>query len=128
MLLNISAKSPVFTHLSATLSGLSTIRSYKAEKILQHEFDYHQDTHSACFYSFLVTTTAFGFSLDIACLIFVFCILFYYMLFDTTTSGDKIGLALTQAMSLAGFLQWGMEIDVNGEINSFDINERFDAF
>lgn len=102
------AKSPVFTHLAATLSGLSTVRAYKAEKILQSEFDYHQDIHSATWYSFLVTTTAFGFGLDIMCNIFVFCIIFYYMLFDTTTSGDKIGLAVTQAMSLAGFLQWGM--------------------
>lgn len=30
------------------------------------------------------------------------------MLFDTGVSGDKVGLAVTQAMSLTGMLQWGI--------------------
>lgn len=104
----IAAKSPVFTHLAATLSGLSTVRAYKAEKILKNEFDGHQDTHSACWYMFIATSSAFGFSLDILCLIFVCCIIFYYMVIDTSVSGDKVGLAITQALSLGGMLQWGI--------------------
>lgn len=103
-----AAKSPVFTHLAATLNGLSTIRAYNAEKILRTEFDDHQDTHTACFYMFLAVSSAFGLTLDIMCLVFTFCIIFYYMLFDTGVSGEKVGLAVTQAMSLTGMLQWGM--------------------
>lgn len=30
------------------------------------------------------------------------------MIFDNNASGDKIGLAVTQAMSLTGMLQWGV--------------------
>lgn len=30
------------------------------------------------------------------------------MLFDTGVTGDKVGLAITQAMSLTGMLQWGI--------------------
>lgn len=30
------------------------------------------------------------------------------MLFDTGVSGDRIGLAITQAMALTGLLQWGV--------------------
>lgn len=30
------------------------------------------------------------------------------MIFDNSASGEKIGLALTQAMSLTGMLQWGV--------------------
>lgn len=97
----------MFTHLAATLSGLSTVRAYNAERILEQEFDYHQDTHSACWYMFIATSSAFGLSLDIMCFIFIFCIIMFYMVIDTNISGDKVGLAITQAMSLTGMLQWG---------------------
>ncbi|XP_055306698.1 ATP-binding cassette sub-family C member 4-like [Sitodiplosis mosellana] len=102
------AKSPVFTHLAATLSGLSTVRAYNAEQILKQEFDNHQNTHSACWYMFAATSSAFGLSLDFMCLIFISCIIFYYMLYDTNISGAEIGLAITQAMSLTGMMQWGI--------------------
>lgn len=102
------AKSPVFTHLATTLTGLSTVRAFNAEKILENEFDLHQDTHSACWYMFIATSSAFAFSLDFLYLLFVCCIILYYVAIDTDASGDKVGLALTQAMSLGGSLQWGM--------------------
>lgn len=41
------AKSPVFSHLAATLSGISTIRANKAESRLTLEFDGLQNVHSS---------------------------------------------------------------------------------
>lgn len=102
------AKSPVYTHLSATLHGLSTIRAYKAEKILEIEFDNHQDTHTACWFLFISSNTAFGFILDIMCFVFIACIMCYFMFIDTNVPGEKVGLAITQAMTLLGMLQWGV--------------------
>lgn len=101
-LLKIAAKSPAFTHLGATLNGLSTVRAYKAEKILETEFDHHQDTHSACWFQFLSTTSAFGLCLDLMCFVFITCIIAYFMLIDTGVPGEQIGLAITQALTLIG--------------------------
>ena len=56
---------------------------------------------------FIATSSAFGLSLDFMCWIFITCIIVYYMLIDTRVSDDKVGLAVTQAMSLTGMLQWG---------------------
>lgn len=55
------------------------------------------------------TTSTFSFTLDLICSLFTACITFYYILFDTGASGEKIGLALTQAMNLTGMVQWGEE-------------------
>lgn len=104
----ILAKSPVYTHLSATLHGLSTIRAYKAEKKLEIEFDHHQDTHTACWFLFLSSNAAFGLTLDIMCFIFIACIICYFMFIDKSMPGEKVGLAITQAMTLLGMLQWGI--------------------
>lgn len=100
-------KSPAFTHFAATLNGLSTVRAYKAENMLKNEFDYHQDTHSACWFMFISTGSAFGFTLDVICWIFIGCMLAFYMFIEKEASGESVGLALSQVLSLTGVLQFG---------------------
>ncbi|XP_031636272.1 multidrug resistance-associated protein 4-like [Contarinia nasturtii] len=102
------AKSPAFTHLAATLGGLSTVRAFNAEKLLQNEFDYHQDTHTAAWFMFVATGSAFGFILDVLCWVFIASILSFYLLVDTGASSEMVGLALTQILALTGMLQWGI--------------------
>lgn len=104
----ILAKSPVYTHLSATLNGLSTIRAFKAEDILEHEFDCHQDTHTACLFLFIATNAAFGFILDAMCNVFIAYILGHFMFIDKYVPGEKVGLAITQSMTLLGMLRHGV--------------------
>lgn len=42
----LEARSPVFSHLSSTLHGLSTIRAFKVQQRFQQMFDEYQDIHS----------------------------------------------------------------------------------
>ncbi|XP_011301174.1 probable multidrug resistance-associated protein lethal(2)03659 [Fopius arisanus] len=100
-------RSPVFTHLNATLHGLSTIRAYNAQEILKMEFDRFQDSHSSAWYMFIVTSTAFGFSLDVFCFIFTMIVTFSLLLLQGY-SGSQVGLAITTVMSMTGMIQWGM--------------------
>lgn len=39
--------------------------------------------------------------------VYISCIIVYYMI-DTNQSGEKVGLAITQAMTLVGMLPWGI--------------------
>lgn len=103
-----TARSPVFTHLAATLNGLSTIRANKAEDILTKEFDYHQDKHTSYWSMFIMTNSAFGLSLDVMVFIFMTCIINFFMVVDGSGSGDEIGLAITQILSIAELLQWAV--------------------
>uniref|UniRef100_A0A182NL50 Uncharacterized protein n=1 Tax=Anopheles dirus TaxID=7168 RepID=A0A182NL50_9DIPT len=101
-------RSPVFSHLSASLAGLPTIRAFGAQNELIREFDAHQDIHTASFYMFITASTAFGFALDLLCLIFVFIVVFSFLLLEQDSLGDRVGLAITQAMALTGMMQWGI--------------------
>ncbi|KAL6254635.1 hypothetical protein P5V15_013942 [Pogonomyrmex californicus] len=102
------ARSPVFTHLNATLNGLTTIRAYCAQDILKNEFDKLQDLHTSTVYMYIVTSTAFGFSLDVFCFFFISLVTFSFLLLNQSFSGGEVGLAITQVMAMTGIIQWGM--------------------
>ncbi|XP_051166811.1 ATP-binding cassette sub-family C member 4-like [Leptopilina boulardi] len=103
-------RSPVFTHLNATLNGLTTIRAFGAQEILKHEFDKFQDLHTSSWFMFIVTSSAFGFSLDIFTFIFTTLVTFSFLIGSDSSSenGGKVGLAITQVMSMTRLMQWGM--------------------
>lgn len=108
-------RSPVFSHLAATLNGLSTIRAFNAEKILSNEFDNHQDLNSSAFYMFLATSRAFGFWLDLTLCIYIAVVIVSFFFMENT--GGNVGLAITQVMGLTGMVQWGMRQSAELENN-----------
>lgn len=102
-----TARSPVFTHFGATLTGLSTVRAFDAQEILIKEFDALQDIHTATWFMFLATSSAFGFFLDILSVGFVGFVTFSFLIIPGE-SGDSVGLAITQVLVLTGLIQWGI--------------------
>ncbi|CAH1738402.1 unnamed protein product [Aphis gossypii] len=103
-----STRSPVFTHLNATIQGLTTIRAFEAENILAKEFDNHQDLHSSAWYLFISSSRAFAFWLDLICFIYTSIVTFSFIVISNTTFGGNVGLAISQTCGLAGLVQFGM--------------------
>ncbi|XP_068230341.1 ATP-binding cassette sub-family C member 4-like isoform X1 [Palaemon carinicauda] len=100
-------RSPVFSHLSASLQGLTTIRAFEAQQIFNDDFDKHQDLHSSAWFLFLCTTRWFGICLDWISCIYIGVVTFSFMGTKGTLGGD-IGLAISSAMMLSGMFQWGV--------------------
>ncbi|CAG9814462.1 unnamed protein product [Phaedon cochleariae] len=105
-----TTKSPVFSHLSATLNGITTIRAFKAEEALRDEFDEHQDVHTSSWYLTISSTYSFGLWIDMICLVFLICVSFSFVILHTfsTVSGSLVGLAISQCLILCGMLQHGI--------------------
>lgn len=101
-------RSPIFSQMSTTMHGLTTIRSFKAEEILINEFDNTQDGHSSAWFLFIASSRAFGFWLDMLCIIFIAGVVFSLLTFNKNLYGGDIGLVITQYFGLIGSLQWGM--------------------
>ncbi|CAO1302137.1 unnamed protein product [Diamesa tonsa] len=116
-----TTRSPIYSHLAASLNGLSTIRAFNAEEILTREFDNHQDLHSSAFYLFIATSRAFGFWLDFCCVIYIAIVVMTFFLGENT--GGNVGLAITQALGMTGMVQWGMRQSAELE-NSMTCVER----
>ncbi|CAH1105165.1 unnamed protein product [Psylliodes chrysocephalus] len=102
------ARSPIFTHLAASLQGLTTIRAFRAEQILTKEFDHFQDDYSSAYYMFLTINRGFGFWLDLHCIVFIGLVVISILFIQSESFGGNVGLSLTQAITLSGMFQWGM--------------------
>nr|AKC34058.1 ABCC4-like protein [Spodoptera litura]AKC34900.1 ABCC4-like protein [Spodoptera litura] len=101
-------RSPVFSHLNASLQGITTIRAFGAQEALIREFDNHQDLHSSAWYLFIASSRAFGFWLDLVCVVYIAMVTLSFLVFGQNEYGGNVGLAITQAMGLTGMFQWGM--------------------
>uniref|UniRef100_A0A0U9HSH2 Putative ABCC protein n=1 Tax=Chrysomela populi TaxID=154003 RepID=A0A0U9HSH2_CHRPP len=102
-------RAPVFSHISATLYGLPTIRSSNAEQMVIQEFDTLQDQHTSTWFLFLASSETFGFYLDVISTIFLAMVTFQFLIFknENTLSGD-VGLVISQSLILTGMLQYGV--------------------
>ncbi|KAJ6646999.1 ATP-binding cassette subfamily C member 4 [Pseudolycoriella hygida] len=115
-------KSPVFTHISASIAGLPTIRTFNAERMLQREFDSHQDLHISCIYMYIATGAAFAMSLEIIVHLFVISVTIYFLFFNTDATGDKVGLAISQSLTLTALFKYGIRksTDVANQLMSVE--------
>lgn len=101
-------RSPVFAHLNASLQGLTTIRAFGAQEVLEKEFDNHQDLHSSAWFIFIASSRAFGFWLDVVCLVYIALVTLSFLVIGGERFGGNVGLAITQSIGLTGMFQWGM--------------------
>ncbi|XP_046428417.1 ATP-binding cassette sub-family C member 4-like [Neodiprion fabricii] len=106
-------KSPVFSQISSTLDGLTTIRSRgtAVEEMMVKEFDRHQDVNTGAWYLTIATATAFGFTLDlISCFFTAFVCFSLIFLNDGNFLGGSVGLAISQCLTLTGLVQYGIRL------------------
>ncbi|XP_019852694.1 PREDICTED: multidrug resistance-associated protein 4-like [Amphimedon queenslandica] len=65
------ALSPMYSHLSLTIRGLSTIRSYSMEDEAMNQFHEFQNQHTQAAYLYIVTSRWFGMRIDTITTIFI---------------------------------------------------------
>jgi ATP-binding cassette subfamily C (CFTR/MRP) protein 4 len=102
-------RAPVFSHVSASLYGLPTIRSANAQSMIINEFDSLQDQHSGSWFLFIASSETFGFYLDIISMVFLTIVTYQFLIFDDgTTKSGNVGLVISQSLILTGMLQYGV--------------------
>lgn len=103
-----TTRSPVYSHFTASLQGLTTIRAFGAQTILSKEFDAHQNRNSSAFTTFLALGRCFGLWLDFQCVIYIGLVTMSFLIFKTDALGGFVGLSITQSLTLTGMFQWCM--------------------
>ncbi|XP_034936721.1 LOW QUALITY PROTEIN: multidrug resistance-associated protein 4-like [Chelonus insularis] len=106
------AKSPVFTHVTTTFKGITTIRSNEdsIEMMFRNKFDQLQDDHSGAWYLVIATNAALSFFLDLIACVMLSCICYSFILIGPDdTYGASVGLAISQSLTLSLLFPFGVK-------------------
>lgn len=120
---HIAALSPVYSHATATLQGLSTVRAFRANEILQQEFYRHLDYNTGDWFCRVATVRAFAFWLDALCVLYVAAVTFTLVAIDKdNTQSGNVGLAVLQCLNLIGMCQKGVRqtAEVENQMTSIE--------
>lgn len=75
-------RSPIFSHVNATLQGSTTVHAFNAANILENEFHQFQDHNTSSFYLFTCASRWFALSLDVVSLLFSVFVTYSFLLFE----------------------------------------------
>lgn len=100
---------PVFTHLSVSLSGLTTIRAFKAHEQFLKKNDNLLDKFTGVSFFCICSARLLSLAVDLLSLTFVSVVVLTTVLLNLdSTSASAIGLIVSQVIMLPGPIQWGM--------------------
>lgn len=104
------ARSPIFSMLSESLTGIATIRSNDSMDFFRRKFRQVHDTHTRCFFSFIAASRWVGFRMDSLVFFMLVSVSLLSVLFHSQGWFDVdpsiLGLSLSLLLQLAGLFQW----------------------
>jgi ATP-binding cassette subfamily C (CFTR/MRP) protein 4 len=121
------ARSPLYSHISATLQGLPTIRSFHQEHAALKTFFRFQNEHSRGFYLYQVAVRWFGIRIDFMSNVFLAAVVFSSIPLAGSLDAGLVGLGLTYAISLAISFQFCVRLSTEVE-NTLISGERVTAY
>lgn len=98
-------RSPVFSHLSSTLTGLSIIRSRQLQDVVAKEFDLLQDVHSSVWQLTMAVNTALGLWLDCVSCAFLTAVTFSFIIANECEFSNFKAFATDLTTNLNNHLQ-----------------------
>ena len=120
-------RSPIYSHFSETINGVSTIRAYGANDRFIQSSDNNVDLNQVCYYPNAIGNCWLSVRLDFL----ANCIIFFAALFAVLAKhgleGGQIGLSLSYVLNITIVLNWGVRMFAEMENNVVAV-ERIDEY
>nr|UOU03337.1 ATP-binding cassette subfamily C1-6 [Brachionus rubens] len=115
--LNSVSKSPIFSHFGETLTGVSTIRAYNAEKRFINQMESKIDENLCYYYPDTVSNRWLAIRLEfIGTLVTFFACLFAVIDRENLTPGAA-GLSISFSLNISQYLNWLVRMSADFESN-----------
>lgn len=115
-------RSPSYSLTNQTFQGLTTIRSFNAEKDLENEFHGFMNANTAAWFMFISVTRAFALWSDMVCVLYIFCVTYSFLVFNANYASGDVGLAILHCLTMIGMCQWGIRqsADLENQMTSVE--------
>ncbi|XP_047739552.1 ATP-binding cassette sub-family C member 5 [Hyalella azteca] len=123
---NVS-RSPLYSHVSTTLSGLDTIHAYGKQDLFSNKFYYLFDESSTAFYLFNCAMRWLAIRLDMLALGVTTCTAILTVLLRGQVAAAFAGLALAYSSQLSGIFQYTVRLSTETEAR-FTSVERIQSY
>ena len=115
------ARSPLYSHISLTLQGLSTIRALGIGERVSQDFHFFQDNHSRAWYYYIASEWWFGVRVDfLAALTIILGMFFAFFARCVFAREDLIEFSIPLLLSIAIIFQY--MIRVSGQVDIFMVS------
>ena len=112
----------VYSHASASLSGVVTIRSCKGESVACNEFDVRHNRHTAAYSTYLDSLFAFSLWMNILQALFGSAVPFIFILLkDTGLAGATVGMVISQVQNLTIRVMRGAKAFIDLDANMISV-------
>ncbi|XP_077634923.1 ATP-binding cassette sub-family C member 2 isoform X2 [Crocuta crocuta] len=110
-------RSPIYSHFSETVSGLSIIRAFEhQQRFLKHN-EVGIDTNQKCVFSWIVSNRWLAIRLELVGNLIVFFASLMMVIYRATLSGDTVGFVLSNALNITQTLNWLVRMTSEIETN-----------
>lgn len=112
------ARSPIYSHVSSSFSGLISIRAFNLQQKYQEQLMKHMKDSVACRFNVLYSSRIFGWFLDILINLFISCVCIVVLALPRgTLAGSDAGLILSSCLYMAGTFQYTIRVTAEFENN-----------
>ncbi|KIH43742.1 hypothetical protein ANCDUO_26246, partial [Ancylostoma duodenale] len=101
-------RSPLYSHISAFMNGLFTVRAFGKQTEVLHEYHRAQNVNTAAFGLTLTTARWFAVCIDWLVALFVSVVAFFSVITPASMTSGEVALILVYAVQLTGFFSWIM--------------------
>ncbi|XP_023233967.1 multidrug resistance-associated protein 4-like [Centruroides sculpturatus] len=101
------SRSPVFSHLSTSLYGITTIRAFNAETKFISTFNEYQDKHTATWFIYLsLNRWNCLYGQIIGYIYLIITVIVFIVFVNTDDAGSKLGLVMNYGLMISMHFQW----------------------
>ncbi|CAG2102441.1 unnamed protein product [Medioppia subpectinata] len=109
-------RSPLYSHISTTMEGLTTIRAFGVQELFRRQYSAYQNDHTSTWWLQVSTARFFGVCLDYIGFVFITIVISLLLVFRSDVSDTSAGLVFSSILAMISIAQWAIKRTVDVEI------------